>query len=146
MSNKKRKEFSLNIGISSILFIFIILCLVSFATLSLASALSDRNLSRRVLNNAESYYAACNEAEEQLATFDATLKTLYDTGISRTGFLEQVGKKKIFAIPITEVETLTVEIKIDYPKEPGEPFYEVTTWQVEITGDLEYDDSLNVFK
>lgn len=143
---KKKREFTLNVGTSSILFIFIILCLVSFATLSLSSAMSDFKLSQRVCENAENYYTACNEAEELLASFDDTLKALYDTGISRAGYYESVGKRKSFAVPINDIQTLVVDIKINYPDSPGDSFYEVTGYKTETTGDLEYDDSLPVYK
>lgn len=146
MSKKPRQEINLNVGVSSLLFIFVILCLVSFATLSLSSAMSDYRLSERVLTNSEAYYEACNEAEEQLATFDDTLASLYATGISRAGYYDEVGKTKSFAIPVTDVQTLEVSINILYPEASGEPFYEVSTWELVTTGDLEYDDSLNVLK
>lgn len=141
----KRKELTLNIGTSSILFIFVILCLVSFSVLSLSSAMSDYKLSARVSSNSSSYFEACNKAEEILADTDETLKALYDTGISRSGYFEQVGKKKSFAVYVTDVQTLIVEINIDYPN-PGEPFYEITSWRLETTGNLEYDENLPVYK
>jgi len=144
--SKRKQEFSLNIGVSSILFIFIVLCLVSFATLSLASAISDNKLSNKVLTNTEQYYAACNTAEELLASFDDTLSSLYDSGISRTGYFDQVGKKKTFSVPVTDIQTLNIEIKILFPQESGEAFYEITSWKLETTGDLEFDEELNVFK
>lgn len=143
---KKKKEFSLNIGISSILFIFVVLCLVSFSILSLSSALSDHRLTERVKENTEAYYEACNEAEALLCTFDSTLSDLYSTGVSRTGYYEKVGKKKTFSVPVTDIQTLTVEINILFPEQSGQPFYEISRWQVETTGEIEYDDSLNLFK
>ena len=143
---RKKREFSLNVGISSILYIFIILCLVSFAILSLSSAMSDYKLSKRVATNTAEYYDACNEAEDLLSTFDKTLSALYNTGISRTGYYEKTGKTKSFAIPVNDIQTLEVEINILYPDSPGEEFYEITSWKVETTGELEYDDSLKVFK
>lgn len=143
---RKRNDFSLNVGTSSILFIFIILCLVSFSILSLSSAFSDYKLSQRVVSNTEAYYNACNRAQETIATFDASLKSLYDTGISRTGFFDKVGKKKNFSIPISDIQSLSIEIKILYPKEAGEPFYEISEWFVETTGELEYEDTLPVYK
>lgn len=146
MSSKKKPEFALNIGVSSILFIFVILCLVSFATLSLSSATSDYRLSQRVLNNSQNYYDACNKAEELLASFDDTLKKTYDGGISRAGYYESVGHKKTFSVDLSDYQSLQVEIKILYPDVAGNPFYEITSWKVITTGNLEYDDSLNVFK
>ncbi|SCX14135.1 hypothetical protein SAMN02910339_01964 [Lachnospiraceae bacterium YSD2013] len=142
---KKKRELPLNVGTSSVLFIFVILCLVSFAILSLSSAMSDYKLSKRVVENSQAYYDACNEAEVQLASFDKTLKDLYDTGISRAGYFENVGKKKTFAIPINDIQTLEVEIRILYPESAGESFYDITSWKTDTTGELDYDDTLPVF-
>ena len=145
MAGKKR-ELPLNVGTSSVLFIFVILCLVSFAILSLSSSMSDYKLSSRVAENSQAYYNACNTAEEQLATFDKTLKDLYETGISRSSYYETVGKKKTFAVPINDIQTLEVEIRILYPDEGGGSFYDVTSWKTDTTGELDYDDTLPVFK
>lgn len=146
MQEKRKTEFGLNIGISSMLFIFIILCIVSFAVLSLASAQSDYRLSAKVSEHSRAYSEACNEAEQRIASTDFTLKTLYDTGISRSGYFDKVGKKMSFSIPISTILSLEVEIKILYPEGEGESFYEVTRWEVVTDGSLEYDDSLPVYK
>ena len=61
----------MNIGSASILLVFVILCLVSFAVLSIVSANADSKLSARVLERTTAYYAACNQAEEQIASLDA---------------------------------------------------------------------------
>lgn len=146
MNEKKKTEFSLNIGISSMLFIFIILCIVSFAVLSLASAQSDYRLSKKVYDHTKAYSEACNEAEERIANTDATLKALYETGISRTGYFDKVGKKMAFSIPVSTILTLEVELKINYPENSGDCFYEITRWELVTDGSLEYDESLPVFK
>ena len=143
---KKKRGLPLNVGTSSVLFIFVILCLVSFAILSLSSAMSDYKLSNRVKENSQAYYDACNTAEEQLASFDKTLKDLYATGISRSGYYESVGKVKTFAVPVTDIQTLEVEIRILYPEKSGESFYDITSWRTDTTGELDYDDTLPVFK
>ena len=143
---KKKRGLPLNVGTSSVLFIFVILCLVSFAILSLSSSMSDYKLSSRVKENSQPYYDACNTAEEQLASFDKTLKNLYDTGISRSGYYESVGKVKTFAVPVNDIQTLEVEIRILYPEKPGGSFYDITSWKMDTTGELEYEDTLPVFK
>ena len=107
--------------------------------------MSDYKLEEKVKANSEVYFEACNEAQEGLAELDATLSSLYDSGISRVGYYEQVGKKKSFALPLSEYQTLIVEVKINYPEKSGDSFYEVTKWAVETTGTLEYDDHLDVF-
>lgn len=145
MSTKKR-DFHLNIGTSSILFTFVILCLVSFAVLSLVSAVSDYRLSTNVAENTTAYYQACGEIESQLSQLDEELRLLYESGISRVGYFEKEGKHRSFAYPISDIQTLTVEIDILYPENKGEGYYAVKSWQVLTTGNLEYDDSLNVIK
>ena len=63
MSNSsKKKQFGMNIGSASILLVFVILCLVSFAVLSIVSANADSKLSARVLERTTAYYAACNHS------------------------------------------------------------------------------------
>lgn len=143
---KSRKEIKLNIGTSSILFIFVILSLVSFAILSLVSAHSDYRLSKSVAQNTTSYYEACNEIEDKLAQTDVSLKALFDSGISRVSYFEQAGKTMSFAYPVSDIQSLVVEIEILYPENPGDCFYDVKTWQIITTGNLEYDSSLPVMK
>ena len=62
-----KKRSGIHVGISSLLLIFLILCLVSFAVLSLASATADLKLSRRYALRTRSYYEACCDAEDFLA-------------------------------------------------------------------------------
>ena len=67
--NKAKKSglsFSSGIGSSSILVIFVILCLVSFATLSIVSANADYKLSKKVLDRTTAYYEAEGQAHRHL--------------------------------------------------------------------------------
>lgn len=143
---KKRNNFTLNIGTSSVLLIFIVLCLVSFAVLSLSSAVSDYRISQKVSSHTMDYYNACNEAEETLASVDNYLKELYESGISRSTYFETVGRNLNYAFDISDIQSLEVGLHVLYPKADGDPFYEITCWRVITTGDLEYDESLNVMK
>ena len=52
--NKQKKEF-IHIGFSSILMVFTMLCLVTFATLSLITANSDYRLSLKVAEKTTAY-------------------------------------------------------------------------------------------
>ena len=145
MNNNSHRP-SFNVGTSSILFIFVILTLVSFAVLSLASSVSDYRLSENVSVNTKNYYIACNEIEDKLSQTDLALKKLYDSDISRKGYFDEAGHTISFAEPVSDIQTLIVEISILYPEEKGDPFYKITSWEVVTTGSLEYDDSLDLFK
>lgn len=63
---RKRHSMGLNIGMSSILVIIVILCLVCFAGLSLASANADYQLSVKLRDRSENYYKAVSQANIDL--------------------------------------------------------------------------------
>lgn len=75
-----------NIGASSLLVIFLILCLVTFAILTLTSAKSDADFAAKLAHHKMNYYAACNTAESTLDEIDAILADawqLSDTDTSK---------------------------------------------------------------
>ncbi len=133
--HKKRLSFGPNIGSSSILIIFVVLCLISFATLSIVSANADRKLSRKILNRTTAYYNACNEAEKALASIDDTLSDIYATATDAEEYFATVGHSKSYTIPISDLQTLQVTIEILYPESAYDTFYRVTSWQVLATGE-----------
>ncbi len=147
--NKKQKNsdgFGINIGSSSILLIFIVLCLVSFATLAISSAYTDKALSNRVAERTKSYYEACNQAEISLAHIDTTLHSIYKDAPDEETYFDIAGRSKTYAIPISDLQILEIIIEIKYPKEPQDSFYKIDSWRVLTTGDLEMNDSLPVFQ
>ncbi|MCI8639128.1 MAG: hypothetical protein HFG41_08310 [Coprococcus sp.] len=74
----KKNKFPLtNIGTVSLLMIFIVLCMVTFAALSLSSAASDARSGQRIAEHSQDYYAASNEAEEVLASLDDVFAKAY---------------------------------------------------------------------
>ena len=52
----KKKHFSMNVGISWILVIFILLCLVTFGVLSMVSANSDYQMSKKTADRVTAFY------------------------------------------------------------------------------------------
>lgn len=144
--NSSTASFGTGVGSSSILVIFVILCLVSFATLSIVSANADYKLSSKVLNRSTAYYEATNQAEHSLAQLDKTLQNIYENSSSEEEYFNSVGENKSFAIPISDLQTLEICVKILYPKTAEETFYQIKSWQVVVTGDLDYESTLNVIK
>lgn len=144
--NDNSMGFGINIGSSSILLIFIVLCLVSFAALAISSAYMDKNLSIRVANRTQTYYAACNQAEDSLAQVDATLQSVYAQSENEEVYFATVGRNKTYAIPISDLQTLEIIIDIHYPTEPQDTFYTIRSFRVLTTGELEMDETLPVLK
>lgn len=142
----KKQEFKLNIGTASLLLVFIVLCLVTFATLSIVSSNADYKLSKKVAERTTAYYEACNKAQDSIAALDNTLRKMYTSSADETSYFQTVGKNKSFAVPISDIQTLSVTVDILYPSSAGGAFYEIKAWQVLTTGELEYDNSLNVLQ
>ena len=137
MSIKRQKETTgVNVGTSSLLLVFVVMCLVSFATLATVSARADEKLNNKVTERSASYYSACNEAEERLAGIDDTLRTLYGTVSDRNDYFDQGGTSIDFAIPVPDVQTLSVSVKVNYPDNGEDRFYTITKWKLETTGSL----------
>ncbi|MFG6358190.1 MAG: hypothetical protein K1W26_15445 [Acetatifactor sp.] len=140
---KSGPEFHVNVGSSSILLIFVILCLISFATLSIVSANADAKLSSRVAERTAAYYEACNQAQENIASIDRTLASVYADSFDEDEYFMAVGHKKTCIVAISDLQTLTVTLDILYPRQEGDPFYRVTSWQVVTdSSDVEDEDSV----
>ena len=142
---RKKTQFSMNVGLPSILLIFATLCLVSFGILSIVSANSDLKLSQKVLTRTTNYYKTCNQAEEILAEVHRQLLEAYFSCDS-----EDIYFQKIKTIPtsysytISELQELHISLRFVYPSSSDGTFYEIETWQIVTTDNLEYDESLHV--
>ena len=66
----------MNIGISSLILIFIVLCLVTFGLLSLSSARNDLILAERNGDAVKEYYRADSEGEKFIAMAEDRLKKI----------------------------------------------------------------------
>ena len=130
LNRKKKQFFGMNIGSASMMLIFVILCLVSFAALSIVSANADRRLSRKIAERTSAYYEACNSAYESLAGIDKVLQEQFAASADADAYFNTVGHCKSYAIPVNEVQTLYVEIEILYPESVDDNFYRVTTWKI----------------
>lgn len=150
MNPKKKRfrkiSFGTGTGSASILVIFVILCLVSFAALSIVSANADYKLSAKVLERTAAYYDAAGRAENMLAQLDQTLYSVYADTDSEEAYYSTVGHTKSFLIPISELQSLEVSVTILYPLTDTDNFYRLDTFCVVTTGELEYDDTLDLMK
>ena len=140
---KKRKSIgSMSLGSSILLLVFVVVSLVSFAVLSLSSAITDKKLTTQISKKNSNYYQACNLAEEYLAQIDLNLQTAYESSISQEGFYELVSTGSNFSIPVSDFQELYVAITYTYPQEEGDTFYTIDEWKLISTNTPEIDNSL----
>ena len=70
---RRKGNFHLGVGASSILMIFVVLCLTTFGILSYVTANADNKISTKNAETVENYYAATAIAEQKLQKIDEAL-------------------------------------------------------------------------
>ena len=156
--NKKSTPV-INIGSASMLVIFIVLCLVTFATLSLASANGDYNFSKKIAARTTDYYNASNQAAEVLQQIDQILCDTYTN--SRGSYFTSASNTLAsidginadftlsnptiaYSVKINDSQMLNVTLVLTFPIAKGAPYYHISTWQVVSTAKWNGDNNLNL--
>jgi hypothetical protein len=146
MDNNKH-EFTMNIGLPSIMLIFVVLCLVSFGVLSLVSANADLKLSRKVLTRQAAYYNACNEAEDMLMEVDTKLHEAYRQSSSLSEYNAKISELPTqYVYTISDIQSLRVTLSYLYPDDISKPLYRIEEWREVTSDDIAYDTSLHLIQ
>lgn len=156
-----------NIGASSLLVIFLILCLVTFAILTLTSAKSDADFAEKLAHHKTNYYAACNTAESTLDEIDAVLADAWQLSDTAAVFTEietqltaldsreqlqlsmdftQSEPTVSYAVAIDDKQNLCVTLTLAAAPAKGEAYYRISQWQVQSSGEWKGDQTLNLMK
>lgn len=159
---EKKKYPAVNIGSASMLVIFIILCLVTFSVLSVASSNNDRTYARNIAKRTSDYYAASNEAEAQLAQIDELLAKAYelygkDYLEQGTALFDNEAMENLtysvdfscfptltFTVPINDTQSLAVSLQLQLPINEDSRLYKITSWKEISTDSWDNDEPLNL--
>lgn len=155
---KDKHQLPIGIGISSILLIFVILCLLTFAVLSLVSANADYKLVKKNSAHTHEVYEAENSANELMDKIDFILKSTYQSSDS-SNYLKQVqqnltsldgisfpSKDQIaYEVKVNEHQTLQVVLLLNSEIKKGDSFYQIETWKLINTQTWEADDTLPIY-
>ena len=142
MNNKLRG--GVNIGTSSILVAFVLLCLVTFAALTFLSANSDYRLSLEAANRTTEYYNANSQAELLLADIDASLASLLDSCDNEAMYYSSISELFVdndlinvvddtpsyisYSIPMNSTQEIHVELRAHYPDSNDSSYFYVEQW------------------
>lgn len=149
----KNKKLTINIGIISFMVVFIILCFVTFAVLSLASAYSNLNTTNKSVDHTTLYYELSSQGEMLLKDIDDGLYDIYQNSSSMTDYFHQLDslKDKIDIITISghiiQYDVIQDDMKLHIEVEalyPGEKLYQVITWKIETNKEWNPDQSLDI--
>lgn len=118
------------VGISSLLVIFAVLCLVVFALLSVSTVQAQKRLAENSREAITGYYRADCEAEEILASLRG--------GESPEG-VTQSGDIFTYSCRISDTQVLAVSVKLNGNR------YTILRWQAVSTVNWEAEDNLPVW-
>ena len=116
MKKKKRGSYpGIQIGTSYLLVIFVILCLVTFATLSLSSAKRDQSYSQQLAGRETAYCEANAKAAQIMAQIDDAFAKEDPVFAIRQIEAEEDGANLdiSYVVPVTDSQNLEVEILVD---------------------------------
>lgn len=172
MKQKKKISFSfIHMGAPSLLMIFLVLCLFTFALLSLSSAKNNRTLSQQSADRIQAHYLASSLAEQALDQIDAILSDTYkncgaesaDVSVYQKELTEQLKNCSVdgvsdltinftkkegslsFQVPVNKSQQLSVILTLPAPSDCQNGYYHITQWTTEATERWDGDDSYQLF-
>lgn len=132
MKDSKKSYSIVSTGTSSLLVIFVVLCLTVLAALSLSSAKADYDLSRKLADKELAYYTACAQAEEICAQLSEGRTPDADISVS--------GNIVHFEIPVDENRLLSVSLKTQGTS------YDITEWKTVPADEWNGSDTYNLMQ
>lgn len=161
MKENKRKINISSFGFSTILLSFVMICVVTFSALSLVTANSDYKLSKKVADKNKDYFKAEERAYDKLSIIDDILidarssyleKASYYEELSKLlkdyGILEASNDEYFFSFDekISNNNYLAVKIKIYYPENENQVFYDIIQWKSNYETEIFEDETLNLIE
>ncbi len=154
----KRNTGGMNVGTSSVLVAFVLLCLVTFAGLSFLSANSDYRLSLQTAEKTTEYYEAGLKADKKLSEIDEELTELAASYPEHSYPQEVINYFNIvpeisvddseedpvlfFTETINERQDLKVAVRVLYPDTNEGKTFLVKSYNVEVNSSWQ-DEILN---
>ena len=132
----KQQKAGLGVGGSSLLMVFIIVCLTTFATLSLVSASADDKLSIKTAEAVSAYYDADGRAVERVQTIDVLLSSGQAEQIRARDLAEEMDGGYTFTETMNDRQTLQVALTVQNGR------CVITSWRVVNTGQWSGDEQL----
>ncbi len=86
-----KKKFHIGTGVTSLIMIFVVLCLTTFAVLSFAQARSDYKLTRESADNISSYYQARNKVVRNISDINEKIMEIKKSS-NKSSYLGNVKK------------------------------------------------------
>lgn len=136
---KQKKYPVVNIGTISILTVFVILCMVTFAALSLLTAGRSSDYNDQVQERTKAWHLAAGKAAEKIASIDQELSELWDSGR-----WEEAEEEYSFTVPIDDTSELSVRLSTHDPSRDDPTLYTVAEFREVSTKEWHGDNSIEL--
>lgn len=159
---KKKTPFSFShFGFSTILLSFVMICVVTFSALTLITAHSDYRLSQKVAEKNQKYYQAQEQAYSKINTIEQLLTHTYlDTTCKEAYYAQLVTELTYygtyltneqeailsFSEPIAEDRSLCIKLRIKYPQNASDTFFEIIEWKSVYIREMPEDTYMNLIQ
>ena len=153
-SRKKQSSFS-SIGITSLVLIFVMLCLLTFSVLSLVTARADLRLSQKNAERTSAYYYAENRANDVLLSVISCIEEYKDSPDAsvfyqklrerldgQNGILFTGADSLEYEVLLDKEQLLSVSLEISYETYDDGSHYRILAWNTVSTHEWESDGSL----
>ncbi len=155
--SRKRSRSIISTGTVTIVLIFVMLCMVTFAVLSLASAQADLRLSQKNADRSEAYYDAENRASDILFLISDRMveskgqpdesswySFMRSSLEGNSGITFTDDSHLNYSVESGEEQLLHVSLRLSYDGAGRPGHYEILAWQIVSTHDWEADEPLPV--
>lgn len=132
---RKKEQPMIGTGASSVLMIFVVLCLVVFAVLSLSSADADLRLSRQFAERTTAWYQAENRANDRIKEIDGKLTEPYNNR-----------EEYSFSETVDETGRLDVVLQVEDSGNGQGSRLQIVKWKSVSEGEWNPDRTLPVMK
>lgn len=153
-SRKKQSSFS-SIGITSLVLIFVMLCLLTFSVLSLVTARADLRLSQKNAERTSAYYDAENRANDILLSVISCIEEYKDSPDAsvfyqklrerldgQNGILFTGADSLEYEVLLDKEQLLSVSLEISYETYDDGSHYRILAWNTVSTHEWESDGGL----
>ena len=153
-SRKKQSSFS-SIGITSLVLIFVMLCLLTFSVLSLVTARADLRLSQKNAERTSAYYDAENRANDVLLSVISCIEEYKDSPDAsvfyqklrerldgQNGILFTGADSLEYEVLLDKEQLLSVSLEISYETYDDGSHYRILAWNTVSTHEWESGGSL----
>ena len=131
---RSKKSHGAHVGSASILLIFTVLAIVSFAALAMVNSKADYNLSNNLRERQKTYYEACHKGNAFVAAVNSGYQERAEDGIIKE------------SIPITDNQSLDIAIMSNSTNNSfnSDNTNGIVQWQIVTHSNFDYDTTLPV--